>query len=63
MDAGSDAIVAAQIEVAKEDDGLDSEDETYLDNEEIAHRQNMVPRSPQCHATIDLREISMRKSS
>jgi len=41
MDAGSDAIVAAQIEVAKEDDGLDSEDETYLDNEEIAHRQNM----------------------
>jgi len=41
MDASESAVVAARIEAARDEDDLDSEDETYLDNEEIAHRQNM----------------------
>ena len=46
MDAAEDAIAAARIAAAKDEDDLDSEDESYLDNEEIAHRQNMVGRTP-----------------
>ena len=38
MDAAEDAIAAARIAAAKDEDDLDSEDESYLDNEEIAHR-------------------------
>jgi hypothetical protein len=41
MDAAENAVVVARIELEKEEEHLDSEDETYLDNEEIAHRQNM----------------------
>ena len=48
MDAAEDAIAAARIAAAKDADFDDSEDESYLDNEEIAHRQNMVS------TTVDL---------
>jgi len=53
MSATEDALMRARIEAAKDQEDLDSEDESYLENEEIAHRQNMVPqendRNPRAH--------------